>query len=72
MAGMMRQSPIAIALGLGFAISPFGRDGEGLANGPQLLAMLVAITLISDIWALMQATRGRAASLPADGEEAGR
>jgi hypothetical protein len=72
LAGMLRQSPIAIPLGLGFAISPFGRTGEGLADGPQLLAVLVAVALISDVWALMQATRGRAASSTTGGEEATR
>jgi hypothetical protein len=58
-AGLVRQSPIAIAIAVGFAVSPFGSEGIAGMDGQKLLAVVVMMALISDLLALMQTTPPR-------------
>lgn len=55
---LSRQSPLAIALATGFAISAYGRESSGTPlNGGQVVMIVVAVGLIVQVWALIRGPR---------------
>lgn len=68
---LTRQSPLAIALATGFAISAYGRDASGTPlDGGQVVMVVVTVGLIVQVWALIRGPRAPVATRgSADSEE---
>ena len=53
MVGLMRQAPLAIALAVAYAISPYGRLDLAPLDGQQVLMIVILIGLASDAMLLI-------------------
>ncbi len=51
--GCMRQSPLAIALAAGYAISSFGEGQGGGMTGGEVIMVVVLLGLASEVWPFM-------------------
>lgn len=68
---LARQSPLAIALATGYAISAYGQPESGAPlTGGQVVMVVVTVGLIVQVWALIQGPRdaGTAAAAKVDTE----
>lgn len=52
--GLVRQSPLAIILAMGYIISPVGNDGATLLSGPQLLTVVIICGLLCECWPFLR------------------
>jgi len=49
-AGVMRQSPIAIALAVGYAVSPLGSASGAPLDGPKVLTIVILSGVVAEVW----------------------